>query len=448
MREQINTIRSELTSLHGIVGDLSEALTALSNLESHLAQYEAGDMASAAAQGFRDGVASVQQGQEPVAWLVCSVNSDGSLNLEHATAWEEAAHEHINDAITEHGIEEAASWVVRPAYVAAPVAQHPQTEPDDETLKERDDAEDFIDMLLDEVLGTDRPEWTSAYGRDDALRDVQERMTALHKPTVDKAWDRFEKAQQPQVRPNDIARACPFCNAEWVEQPQAEADIHEAQGQIEFLDEKNNALSAAIRKVMARLADLLDEDQFKEIEEIVSFAGVQPQAEAVPAGYRLVMLPDAAPGDEPDWDECIRQSEAATGLKVERHTISIVIREVRRWLAHRQADKAAPQQAEAVQGWKLVPVEPTGEMIHQGWDFAGSMQNASATYSAMLAAAPQPKQAEAVPPGYVLVPVEPTDEMIQGFWGDITHGELEREAAKEAWRKAIDAAIAQQKGGV
>lgn len=73
----------------------------------------------------------------------------------------------------------------------------------------------------------------------------------------------------------------------------------------------------------------------------------EPQAEAVPAGYRLVMVPDAAPSDEPDWDECIRQAEAATGIKVERHTISIVIREVRRWLAHRQADKKAPQQAEA-----------------------------------------------------------------------------------------------------
>jgi hypothetical protein len=39
-----------------------------------------------------------------------------------------------------------------------------------------------------------------------------------------------------------------------------------------------------------------------------------------------------ATGDEPDWDECIRQAEVATGLKVERNTMSIVIREVRRWL--------------------------------------------------------------------------------------------------------------------
>ena len=60
--------------------------------------------------------AALAETAEPVAWLVCSVNFDGTLSLEHAAAWREAAHEHINDAITEHGIEEAASWVVRPAY--------------------------------------------------------------------------------------------------------------------------------------------------------------------------------------------------------------------------------------------------------------------------------------------------------------------------------------------
>lgn len=67
-----------------------------------------------------------QEAQKPFAWHVCSVNSDGSLSLEHAAAWEEAAHEHINDAITEHDIEGAGSWVVRPAYHApqpSPTAQ-------------------------------------------------------------------------------------------------------------------------------------------------------------------------------------------------------------------------------------------------------------------------------------------------------------------------------------
>ena len=64
----------------------------------------------------------------------------------------------------------------------------------DEALRERDDAEDFIDALLDEVLGHERPEWSSSYGRADALNDVQERMTALHKPAVDKAWGQFQSA--------------------------------------------------------------------------------------------------------------------------------------------------------------------------------------------------------------------------------------------------------------
>lgn len=87
-------------------------------------------------------------------------------------------------------------------------------------------------------------------------------------------------AAPPAQQPQEIEVQCPVCNHKFHEwpndkQPQAETDNHEAQGQIEFLDKKNNALSAAIRKIMARLADLLDEDQFKEIEEIVSFAGVQ-----------------------------------------------------------------------------------------------------------------------------------------------------------------------------
>ena len=53
---------------------------------------------------------------EPVAWLVLSVGRDGSYSVEHAAAWKEAAHEHINDAITEFDIDGAGKWIVRPAY--------------------------------------------------------------------------------------------------------------------------------------------------------------------------------------------------------------------------------------------------------------------------------------------------------------------------------------------
>ncbi|MGC3004073.1 hypothetical protein ACPF8X_38280 [Streptomyces sp. G35A] len=79
----------------------------------------------------------------------------------------------------------------------------------DEALRERDDAEDFIDALLDEVLGHERPEWSSSYGRADALNDVQERMTALYKPAVDKAWGRLQSAM---AAPKQAAQEpCPTC---------------------------------------------------------------------------------------------------------------------------------------------------------------------------------------------------------------------------------------------
>ena len=57
---------------------------------------------------------------EPVAWLI--VDKDGTLM--HAVGWREAAHEHINDAINEHDLAEAAEWKVVPAY-AAPQQRKP-----------------------------------------------------------------------------------------------------------------------------------------------------------------------------------------------------------------------------------------------------------------------------------------------------------------------------------
>ena len=67
-----------------------------------------------------------------------------------------------------------------------------------QALRERDTADDYIDALLDEVLGTDRPEWSSAYGRADAIEQVRERITVLMKPSVDKAFNRFESEMKAQ----------------------------------------------------------------------------------------------------------------------------------------------------------------------------------------------------------------------------------------------------------
>jgi hypothetical protein len=46
--------------------------------------------------------------------------------------------------------------------------------------------------------------------------------------------------------------------------------------QFEYLDIKNHILERAMKSVMARLTELLDEDQFAEIEQIVLSAGVTP----------------------------------------------------------------------------------------------------------------------------------------------------------------------------
>lgn len=55
---------------------------------------------------------SEQQAGEAVAWHV--VDADGQLM--HAAGWKEAAHEHINDALNEYGIAEAAKWRVIPVF--------------------------------------------------------------------------------------------------------------------------------------------------------------------------------------------------------------------------------------------------------------------------------------------------------------------------------------------
>lgn len=50
----------------------------ITDLESQLAQrFDAADMATARAQGFRDGVSSVSAGSEPVAWQYRSVRDKG-----------------------------------------------------------------------------------------------------------------------------------------------------------------------------------------------------------------------------------------------------------------------------------------------------------------------------------------------------------------------------------
>lgn len=56
------------------------------------------------------------QAPEPVAWIVF----DEQGVPEYVASYREACHEHINDALAQFDMPEAAKWIVRPAYLAPP----------------------------------------------------------------------------------------------------------------------------------------------------------------------------------------------------------------------------------------------------------------------------------------------------------------------------------------
>lgn len=143
-----------------------------------------------------------QEVQEPYGWLYDWTHSSatGKPDTSYTGFTKDFAHAQKHDNCI----------AVYTAQQLAPKASQqaaPSTDQVEEILRERDDAEDFIDALLDEVLGHERPEWSSAYGRADALNDVRERMTALHKPAVDKAWDQFQSTMAAPQQPAPSAAA-------------------------------------------------------------------------------------------------------------------------------------------------------------------------------------------------------------------------------------------------
>ena len=74
---RIAELESELEAVGA--GGVSGPLMGIAALQSP--GFDAADMATAAAQGFRDGVASVaaNAGSEPIAWLVCTEEGDPSM---------------------------------------------------------------------------------------------------------------------------------------------------------------------------------------------------------------------------------------------------------------------------------------------------------------------------------------------------------------------------------
>lgn len=163
-----------------------------------------------------------------------------------------------------------------------------------QAIQERDAAEDYIDALLDEVLGTDRPEWSSTYGHADAIEQVRETMGALMKPCVDKAWDRFQSAQAAPAAPQPRDDGMPASSDERhlrrllaarVAMPNTYFDDGEAHGaehgiQIDFMrepvahiDAKLRALNVARLAVVAPQSAQLVDSGVMELAESVGLIG-------------------------------------------------------------------------------------------------------------------------------------------------------------------------------
>ncbi|WP_343638947.1 metallophosphoesterase family protein [Roseateles sp.] len=84
-----------------------------------------------------------------------------------------------------------------PAPSDEPVALTEHEREMDQALAERDEREEVINAILDEVLGLDRPEWSSAYGFGEAIEDVKTRMWGLSHPAPSAAEDAKDGERKP-----------------------------------------------------------------------------------------------------------------------------------------------------------------------------------------------------------------------------------------------------------
>ena len=225
----------------------------------------------------------------------------------------------------------------------------------DEALRERDEADDFINELLDEVLGADRPEWSSAYNRYDAMSDVRERITALHKPAGDKAWGQFQSAMAaPQQEAQEPAVDDPTRRLTVVYRDISPGD--EARLLAEHPKASAMSWSHAIR----------DRDAARAV---LAKWGTQPQAGAVPQGWKAVpvnptpemwkaakSVPDPNPPYPPHyglvWDAMLAASPTPTAEQQARW--------VERW--HGSGGK------EFWEGWSILNAANREMIAHLGPD--------------------------------------------------------------------------------
>jgi hypothetical protein len=100
-----------------------------------------------------------------------------------------------------------------------------------------------------------------------------------------------------------------------------------------------------------------------DVKRVVSKARAEAIKALTPPGYVLVLVPDEKAPDEPDWKEVQRQAEVSYGIKVGDLTMPILIREVRRWIAH-QKNLGPPERVEP--SWLTNPL-PTPSRQFAEW---------------------------------------------------------------------------------
>jgi len=138
---------------------------------------------------------------------VAQVNADGLID-----AYDEATGRQRNSGFLPEAAQRTAHECVehnrnrlRKAILAAPTAEPvAQGEVADKherellsLIDERDRREEIIDCLCDAVLGQGWPEWSSAYGYDDALLEVQEAMFA--QPRMPDGWMLVPREPTPKM---------------------------------------------------------------------------------------------------------------------------------------------------------------------------------------------------------------------------------------------------------
>lgn len=122
--------------------------------------------------------------------------------------------------------------------------------------------------------------------------------------------------QEPDIR-DAVKRSCPLCEESWYEF--AEGAVAQA------LNAQQATPSCESKTVDS------------ESQPSLSARGSQQEQSELPPGWKTVVVPEEV-GPEPDWEDVRYQAETATGIELPRAVFSIVIREVRRWLAAQQTE--------------------------------------------------------------------------------------------------------------